>query len=181
MNQIPQPRSVNFLSVLQERYKPRPMRAERGNELHNGKLIVQNWGFRSWPDGIQSMAIPLRTDKASMLDEAVEYLKQLQLQVQGRKEETEEGGDGKDRRGREIQKTRRTALLHRFKDMSAGTRNNFENKFWAKSQDSGSIHSFYDVGANPLDKQVSISKSDKRRRLMLEGCDLLGGWSTIMP
>ncbi|PRQ55183.1 hypothetical protein RchiOBHm_Chr1g0321801 [Rosa chinensis] len=53
--------------------------------------------------------------------------------------------------------------------MSAGTRNNFENKFWAKSQDSGSIHSFYDVGANPLDKQVSISKSDKRRRLMLKG------------
>ncbi|PRQ53506.1 hypothetical protein RchiOBHm_Chr1g0339481 [Rosa chinensis] len=35
------------------------MRAERGNELHNGKLIVQNCGFRSWPDGIQSMALSL--------------------------------------------------------------------------------------------------------------------------
>ncbi|KAM5548861.1 hypothetical protein ABKV19_000333, partial [Rosa sericea] len=35
------------LGAARKRYKPRHMRAERGNELHNGKLIVQNWGFRS--------------------------------------------------------------------------------------------------------------------------------------
>ncbi|KAM5552401.1 hypothetical protein ABKV19_007888 [Rosa sericea] len=110
-----------------------------------------------------------KTDKASMLDEAVEYLKQLQLQVQrGERKKQKKGETG---RTEEAGKSKRREELLYFTDsrISAGTRNNFENKFWAKSQDSGSIHSFYDVGANPLDKQVSISKSDKRRRLMLEG------------
>ncbi|PRQ51551.1 hypothetical protein RchiOBHm_Chr2g0145671 [Rosa chinensis] len=33
--------------------------------------------------------------------------------------------------------------------MSAGAKDNFQNQFWAGNQDSGSIHSFYDVAANP--------------------------------
>ncbi|XP_061993578.1 uncharacterized protein LOC133711477 [Rosa rugosa] len=52
--------------------------------------------------------------------------------------------------------------------MFAGTRDNVQNQSWSEDQDSGSIHSFYDITANPLDKQASGSKSDKRRRLMLE-------------
>ncbi|PRQ29119.1 hypothetical protein RchiOBHm_Chr5g0010451 [Rosa chinensis] len=53
--------------------------------------------------------------------------------------------------------------------MSAETRDNVENQLWSENQDSGSIHSFYDIAANPFDKQASGSKSDKRRRFMLEG------------
>ncbi|KAM5551494.1 hypothetical protein ABKV19_026375 [Rosa sericea] len=52
--------------------------------------------------------------------------------------------------------------------MFVGTRDNVENQSWSEDQDSGSIHSFYDITANPLDKQASGSKSDKRRRLIKE-------------
>ncbi|PRQ19847.1 hypothetical protein RchiOBHm_Chr7g0221811 [Rosa chinensis] len=52
--------------------------------------------------------------------------------------------------------------------MFVGTRDNVENQSWSKDQDSGNIHSFYDIAANPLDKQASGSKSDKRKRLMLK-------------
>ncbi|KAM5552679.1 hypothetical protein ABKV19_025076 [Rosa sericea] len=94
-----------------------------------------------------------------MLDEAIEYLKQLQLQIQRRKEETEEEGR------REGQKRQRNPKEEKNCSTSQIQGYVCWNQFWAESR----IHSFYDVAANPLDKQVSISKSDKRRQLMLEG------------